>query len=114
MKIQYHDLDNGIRLIELNGKLDIYGVNEIDQTFIRYCTGDKLRVIVDLSKISYLSSIGMPMLINTAKAIFRNGGKMVLLAPPKNVKEILTMAGIHLIIPISDDFPSAKTSLMPS
>jgi len=114
MKLQYRELEDGFRLIELSGKLDIYGVNEIDQSFIRHCVGDNLRVLVDLSRVSYVSSIGIPMLINTAKSVFQHGGKMALLSPQKNVEDVLTMTGIHLIIPIFDNLQSAKAKLLAS
>jgi len=114
MKLQHRELEDGIRLIELSGKLDIYGVNEIDQTFIRHCAGDNVHVLVDLSRVSYLSSIGIPMLINTARSVFNRGGRMVLLSPQKNVADVLTMTGIHLIIPIFDDLASARAGLLTS
>ena len=114
MKLQYRELEDDIRLIELSGKLDIYGVNEIDQAFVRHCAGDGVRVLVDLSGVSYISSIGIPMLINTAKSILKGGGKMALLSPQKNVAEVLNMTGIHLIIPIFHDLQSARDKLKTS
>lgn len=107
MKLQHRELEDGIRLIELHGKLDSYGVNEIDQAFIHHCTGDKLRVLVDLSHVSYISSIGIPMLINAAKSLLHRGGKMVLLCPQKYVADVLAMVGIPLIIPMFDNLQSA-------
>jgi len=37
-----------------------------------------------------------------------------LLSPQKNVADILTMTGIHLIIPIFDDLASARAGLLTS
>lgn len=107
MKLQYSELDNGIRLIKLSGALDMNGTYSIEIEFVRQCAGDNVRVIVDLSRVNYISSIGIPMLINTAKSISSQGGKMVLLNPQRNVAEVLEITGIPLIIPIHADLESA-------
>ena len=112
MKLQSKELENGIRLIKLTGKLDMYGVNSIDIEFIRRCAGDNLRVLVDLSGVNYISSIGFPMLINSAKSVASRGGKMALLSPQRNVAEILELTGIPLIIPIYSDLESAKMGVL--
>ena len=112
MKLQSKELENGIRLIKLTGKLDMYGVNSIDIEFIRRCSGDNLRVLVDLSGVNYISSIGFPMLINAAKSVASRGGKMALFNPQRNVAEILELTGIPLIIPIYSDLESAKMKLL--
>jgi len=112
MKLQYNELDSNIRLIKLTGKLDVYGVNSIDIEFIRCCSGDNLHVLVDLSGVNYISSIGIPMLINSAKTVASRGGKLVLLKPRPNVAEVLVLTGIPLIIPIYSELESAKTGVL--
>lgn len=111
MKLQYSELDNGIRLIKLIGALDMNGTYSIEIEFVRQCVGANVRVIVDLSRVNYLSSIGIPMLINTAKSIANQGGKMALLNPQRNVSEVLEITGIPQIIPIYTDLESAKVGV---
>jgi len=81
MQLEYKELDNGIRLIELTGTLDIIGTGEIETKFTGYCAGDKVRVVVDLSGVDFLASIGIRLLILTAKSVASRGGKMVILNP---------------------------------
>lgn len=111
MKLQYSELADGIRLIQLTGKLDIHGVNSIDVQFVRLCTGDGVRVLVDLSGLSYISSIGLPMLINSAKSLASRGGRMVLLGPRDNVAEVLELTGIPQIIPIYPNLEAARAGV---
>ncbi|HET9906194.1 MAG TPA: STAS domain-containing protein, partial [Anaerolineales bacterium] len=75
------------------------------------CDGDNMHLIVDLSKVNYLSSIGIPMLINTAKSVSSRGGKLVLLNPQQNVSDVLDIVGIQQIIPIYTDMEAAKASV---
>jgi len=111
MRLYYSELESGIRLIKLSGALDIHGVNAVDAAFVRHCTGDNVCVLVDLSKVNYISSIGIPLLINSAKLLARQGGKMVLLNPKKFVEDSLEIMGIPLIIPIYHNLNTAVSEL---
>jgi anti-anti-sigma factor len=112
MRLQYSELDNGIRLIKLNGTLDINGVSRVEREFVRRCAGENVCVLVDLSKVNYISSIGIPLLINSAKAVVKNGGKMALLNPQNNVENILELTGIALIIPIHHGLDTAVAAIL--
>ena len=111
MRLQYSELDNGIRLIKLKGTLDTNGVSKVEVEFVRRCSGENVCVLVDLSKVNYISSIGIPMLINSAKSVAKNGGKMALLKPQNNVENILEMTGIPLIVPIHHDLDAAVAAI---
>jgi len=114
MEIQYNELDNGIILIKLIGRLDIIGTGEIETKFAGYCTGENVRVIVDLSEVDFLASIGIRLLTLTAKSVASRGGKIVILNPIPEVQEVLEITGIPAIIPIYSHLESAETILMAS
>ena len=111
MRLQYSELDSSTRLIKLSGALDIHGVNEVEVEFVRLCTGDNVCVLVDLSRVNYISSIGIPLLVNSAKALARQGGKMALLNPKKSVENVLELTGIPLMIPIYENVQTAVSAL---
>jgi len=114
MEIHYSELDNGIGLIKLSGKLDIVGAGEIETKFTGYCAGENVRVVVDLSEVDFLASIGIRLLVLTAKSVATRGGKMVLLNPIPEVHSVLEITGIPAIIPISSTLESAETILLAS
>ncbi|HET6595952.1 MAG TPA: STAS domain-containing protein [Anaerolineales bacterium] len=111
MRLQYSDLDSSTRLIKLSGTLDIYGVGDVEIDFVRLCTGDNVCILVDLSRVDYISSIGIPLLINSARSLMRQGGKMALLKPQKAVENVLELTGIPLIIPIYETVQAAVAEL---
>ena len=114
MEIQFRERENNIRLIKLIGKLDITGVEQIESQFTSYCAGDTVRLIVDLSEVDFLASIGIRLLTLTAKSGMTRGGKMVLLNPAPDVRHILEVTGIPAIVPIYSHLESAETILMSS
>ena len=111
MQLQYSELDNDIRLIKLSGTLDIHGVDDVELDFVRLCTGDHMCVLVDLSRVNYISSIGIPLLIHSARSLAQQGGKMALLNPQKSVENVLELTGIPLIIPIYESIDTAVSDL---
>lgn len=112
MNIQYSEMDNGIHLIRLSGTLDIIGTGEIETKFAAFCSGNNNRVIVDLSEVDFLASIGIRLLTLTAKSLTSRGGKMVLLNPNPDVQDVLEITGIPAIIPVYSNLESAETILM--
>jgi anti-anti-sigma factor len=111
MELQSSELDNNIRLIKLIGRLDIIGTGEIETKFSGYCAGEKLRVVLDLSEVDFLSSIGIRLLMLTAKSVASRGGKIVILRPIPDVQSVLEITGIPGIIPIYSHLESAEAVL---
>ena len=112
MELQYSELDNNISMIKLIGKMDIIGVGEVETSFAGYCAGDGIRMLVDLSEVEFLASIGIRLLTLTAKSVASRGGKMALVNPIPNVEQVLDVTGIPAIIPVYPDLESAKIALL--
>lgn len=111
MKLHIGEIDGGLVLISLSGKLDSAGVYAVEMDFVRHCMHGKRRILVDLSQVSYISSIGIPLLVDTAKEMKKHGGRLALLNPQKNVMDVLEMVGVSSIIPVFYDIGAAKQSL---
>jgi len=112
MELTFRELENGIRLLKLAGELDLQGVGEIETKFGAYTAVEKPLILVDLEEVIFLASIGIRMLVSTAKVVVRRGGKLILLNPQPNVLTVLQMAGILEIIPSFDDLESATKALL--
>ena len=114
MELQYSELGDNISMIKLVGKLDIAGVDEIETRFTGYCAGDGVRMLVDLSDVDFLASIGIRLLTLAAKSVASRGGKMALVNPIPEVEQVLDVTGIPAIIPVYFDLDSAKAALLAS
>jgi anti-sigma B factor antagonist len=106
VKLDLVDLDNQITKVVLSGRLDIEGAHAIDTKF-SVIAGSRRKVIVDLSDVSFMASIGIRTIVMGAKAIANKGGKIALLNPQPNVEKVLETTGINTIIPIVKDLAAA-------
>ncbi len=111
MEMQFRTLNHELRVIKLSGRFDIAGTREIETGLAGYCSGEDVRVIVDLSEVDFLASTGIRLLVSNAKSITKRGGKMVILHPSPAVRHTLEAAGIPGIIPIYTALESAETVL---
>lgn len=110
MQIESASIPGGIIKIALSGRMDVLGTQEIDLKFTSY-TATQNAVMVDMSAVSFLASIGIRTLLMTAKAVSGRGGKMVILNPDDNVTNVLEMAGIDTLIPICRSLEEAQDAL---
>lgn len=113
MSITYEDVDESLRRIALSGRLDAHGTDEIATKFAALATAGKRRVIVDLTGISFLASLGIGALLSSAKALQQKGGRMVLwVGGNPVVTRTLEAAGIDALIPMfADPAESEKAAL---
>ena len=102
MNLEVADLGNGITKVTLSGRLDVEGALKIDDKFNAIAEREK-KVLVDLSAVTFIASLGIRTLIMGAKATANNGGKMVLLDPQPNVEKVLRTSRVDTVIPITHD-----------
>lgn len=110
MTISTESIDGGITRVLLDGRLDIQGAAAIDLR-MNVLAGSSKFLLVDLSNVSFLGSMGLRSIVLPAQALQRRGGKMALLNPAPMVEEVLKASSIDQIIPIFHDLDSAVAAL---
>lgn len=108
MQLESTALPGDITRLTLTGRLDVTGTQAIEQPFSLATTSRAANIILDLSGVTFLSSIGIRLLITSARAQSNSGGKLVLAAPQPLVRKVLEIAGIDQLIPIYDDSQTAQ------
>ena len=61
--------------------------------------GSRSKLLVDMTNVSFLSSMGIRSLLTVAKTISRRGGKVVLLQPNALVTKVLLTTGTQTMLP---------------
>lgn len=113
MHLDFTQFSNGIRLIKPNGHLDIAGVSAVETQFLAHCGGDQPRVIVDLSGVGFMASLGIRLLLQAIKKITAHGGRLVLLNPTKAVDSALEISGLGHFIQRGSEAEAATALLQP-
>jgi anti-anti-sigma factor len=93
--------------VTLKGRVDLAGANVIAAPLARL-SEQKQGLIIDLSEVAYLASVGIRQLVVTARTLTRRGGRLVLLRPTKIVEEVLTLSMTDSLIPIAHNDREAQ------
>jgi anti-anti-sigma factor len=111
MELAYVDLDDGIRKIDLKGRLDLEGANAIDLKFTALSATQKNYIIVDLSGVDFIATLGIATLVRNAKAARLRMGNLVLLNPQQNVANVLRTTRIDQIVTVCQDLDQARVQV---
>lgn len=111
--ISFVDISENFRRISISGRLDIPGSDAIALKFTSQAVASQRRVVVDLTAVSFLASIGIRALISNAKALQQREGKMVLLVGNNtSVAKTLASTGIDTLIPMFADTAAADKAAL--
>ena len=72
--------------------------------------GARDKVIVDMSGVDFIASIGVRTLVKAGRPIARRGGRMVILSPSEVVRKVLISTGIDEVMAFYDDVTTAVGS----
>ena len=103
----------GILIIKLRGRMLLGDLQGLEGKFKKLVTGQQA-VIVDLSALEVLFSMGIRTLIMSAQMVEMRGGKLVLLAPTADVLAVLKASGTTKLIPICNDREEAERIVLKS
>lgn len=107
MHFEITKLDSGVTKVVLAGRMDMEGSVKLENPFTFQLATQKAAIVVDMSGVDFIASIGIRLVIRTAKAQLNRGGKLVIFTPPNLVREALTMAGVDQLVPMHTDFEAA-------
>jgi len=112
MQISIADQSGPTARVIMAGKCDIAGA-EVIALPLATLAGSKKAVLVDMSGVTFLASIGIRHFVSASKALARRGGRLVLLNPSDMVTDVLTTSGVNTMMDIVRSEGEAEAALKP-
>jgi anti-anti-sigma factor len=110
MTFEIRHLEDDVVVIELSGRLDTAWAQGDELRFTAVASSQR-KVIIDLSEVSYLASLGIRSLVLSAKAVRSKGGRIALANPQSMVRQVLVSSGMDAVLPLSDSLDDALAQL---
>jgi anti-sigma B factor antagonist len=85
----FKENENGIIQIIIKGRLDAGTAPEADRLIKEAVGEENIRLLFDLCDLEYISSVGLRLILQTAKDVYEKGGQIVLCCSNEIVREIL-------------------------
>ena len=106
-----HVKEGEISIITISGRLNAATAPVADKSIKNILEGDCLRMLFDFSKLDYLGSGGLRVILGAAKELKRKRGQIVLCSLPNFVREIFEVSGFTSVIPIAESVESGMEQL---
>lgn len=100
--------ENGITIIEISGKMDTAISPAVHEKLVALRSEDGSNVLLNLSRLDYMSSAGLRALLALAKQLEKEGGALRICNLNKVVQEVFEIAGFNSILKV---FPSESEAL---
>ncbi len=99
-----------VAALSVSGRLDASTASELEKSLIDLFDAGEKFFLVDFAGLEYISSVGLRVLLMSAKKAKAAGGKVVLSGLQEHVSEVFEIAGFTAIFEIFDDSDAALAS----
>jgi anti-sigma B factor antagonist len=108
MPVIIQDGPQGCLIAQICGELDISTAPDLREQLLAILNRQTTsRLILDLSKLEFIDSSGVAVLINTERRARLLGGSIALVAPQRPVSRVLQICGVDRCLPIFNDVTAA-------
>ena len=101
MEILIRIHDNNILVAEIEGEVDAYTSQELEKILSDSLAQGYNRIVIDISKMAFISSAGIRVILYTHREAVQTGGEVRLVSPADQVKRTLQTVGMFEILQIS-------------
>jgi anti-anti-sigma factor len=106
MLLDTEEVAPGVTKVNLRGRLDAAGARAIEGPFTTLAR-TQYDMLVDLSRVTFIASMGLRVMIATCRTLAEHGGRMGFLRPDTAVEAVLISSGTDTMIPVFQDLGEA-------
>jgi anti-anti-sigma factor len=100
MDIKFSEIE-GLKKVSLAGRLDTAGVDQVELRFTAGVAAGGQSTMVDLTHVEFLTSLGVRMLLSTARALSSKGAKLVMYGANPAVLDTIETMGFNDVVPLA-------------
>ena len=109
--IEDEAIDDTTHVIELGGEVDLYTAPEFKERMVELIESGKKRIVVDLSKATFIDSTTLGVLVGGVKRLRPGGGSLALVCTDENITKIFEITGLDRVFPIHSSRDDALAAL---
>ena len=110
-QISDQSIDAETHLIELGGEIDLYTAPEFKERMVQVIEEGKTRVVVDLSKATFIDSTTLGVLVGGVKRLRPSGGSLAIVCSDQNIQKIFEITGLDRVFPIHESREEALSAV---
>lgn len=95
-------LNTSANVLSADGEIDVATAGEFEKNILQLVNQDFPVIILDLSKVSYLDSITVEILMYLKKNVLKSNQDIILRNPQEMTRKIFDLTGINKIFTIEE------------
>jgi len=100
-------LQDGISVFEPEGRIDTESANKMDEALQAAISAGKAKMVMDMSKVTYISSAGLRILASVQMKNRENGGDLKMAGLNERVMRVFRIIGFDMFFSIHDTVEKA-------
>jgi anti-sigma B factor antagonist len=108
MELYYHELDRQVLILSADGGLNADTASDFISQLETLIEFGVKKMIIDCTKLTYISSYGIGVLVRVHNKHAKKGGDVKIAAPPSRVLQALNLARLGQLFEIYPDVNQAR------
>ena len=102
--------ESGVTVVALDGELDTNSAPVAQQQILPLAQPN-CKLVLDMTRVPYMSSAGIRVLLSTYRQVTGNGGKIVIVGLADDVKETMAVTGFLKFFQTFDTLEAGKQGI---
>jgi anti-anti-sigma factor len=112
MELETIHQDDRLTHVLLSGRLDTAAAREFEPEFLAQAVAPGKPLLADLAGLTFLSSMGIRMLLSAAIELNKKGSKVALLNMPPLAAKAVRDSGLDMVMSVAGDYEEAVRLLL--
>jgi anti-sigma B factor antagonist len=105
MEIKINSIENR-HIVIIEGEIDSSSASDVTETIIPLAT-EKSNIILDMTKVEYMSSAGLRTLLSIHRQAVAKEAKLILVGLSEDIKDTMSVTGFLNFFTVSDSVEKA-------
>jgi anti-sigma B factor antagonist len=105
------DKHNSAVIMKIEGEVDLYSSPEVREPLLRLIDDKTPIIIVNMENVEYIDSSGIATLVESLQKIGEYAGKLKLLNPNENVRDVFELSNLDKVFEIHDSIEEALQTI---
>lgn len=113
MEFYYHEIENDVLIISADGGLNKQTANQFVEEISALVDGGVKKIIIDCSKLSFITSYGIGVLLRIHKKLKAAGGDVKIAGVHSRIIEVMDIMKLTKIFSVYPDVNRARLEFRP-
>ena len=105
-----HRSEAGHTILDVAGEVDVYTAPKLREKLVELVGDGHHHLIVDMTKVEFLDSTGLGVLVGGLKRVRSHEGSLALVCDQERILKIFRITGLTKVFPIYDSLDEALQS----